>query len=157
MAVASSIKTIGLFLRTALAIQTSYFSPALKLSPWSSMWVSNPFLDSINSVRQHLLMAYKTSSSLLKANGSMLSLMVPLNNVGSCIIIVIDSLSYLNEIEEISWLSINNYPFKASKILKIVNVIVDFPAPVLPTIPIFSLGFMTMLKFFKAKGNPSLY
>lgn len=108
LAVASSIKTIGLFLSTALAIQTSYFSPALRLSPWSLIWVSNPFLDSINSVKQHLLIAYLTSSSVLWFKGSIFSLIVPLNKVGSCIIIVIDSLSYLNEIVDISWPSINN-------------------------------------------------
>lgn len=87
----------------------------------------------------------------------MLSLIVPANSVGSYIIIVIDSLNYLNEIVEISYPSINNFPFIASRILKIVNVIVDLPAPVLPTIPTFSLGFIVALIFFKANGSPSLY
>lgn len=45
----------------------------------------------------------------------------------------------------------------ASNILNIVKVIVDLPAPVLPTIPTFSLGFMVALMFFNANGNPSLY
>ena len=52
--------------------------------------------------------------------------------------------------------SIIIYPFMASNILNNVNVIVDFPAPVLPTTPIFSFGLIVKLRFFKAGGKFSL-
>lgn len=53
-----------------------------------------------------------------------------------------DSLNCSSEISEISILSINILPSNASKILNKLNMIVDLPAPVRPTIPIFSLLFI---------------
>lgn len=61
------------------------------------MIVSKPFLYSINSLKQHLLIASFISSSVLNFNGSILSLKVPSKSVGSYIIIVIDSLNYLRD------------------------------------------------------------
>ena len=37
------------------------------------------------------------------------------------------------------------------------NVIVDFPAPVRPTIPIFSFELIVNEILFNAKGSPSRY
>jgi len=52
-AVASSIITILVFFKIALAIQINYFSPALKLSPPSEIFVINPSLLLINLSKQH--------------------------------------------------------------------------------------------------------
>jgi hypothetical protein len=53
--------------------------------------------------------------------------------------------------------SINILPFTASKILSKDKVIVDFPAPVLPTTPIFSLLYILTLSPTKAGANVSRY
>ena len=72
----------------------------------------------------------------------MLSLIVPSNIVASCKIIVIDSLNYAKDNVDMSTPSINIYPFIASRILNNDKVMVDLPAPVLPTTPIFSFDFI---------------
>ena len=53
--------------------------------------------------------------------------------------------------------SINIYPFIASRILNNDKVMVDLPAPVLPTTPIFSLDLIETVIFFNAGGRFSLY
>ena len=83
--------------------------------------------------------------------------MVPSNIVASYNIMVIDSLNYANDSVEISTPSIKIYPFIASNILNNDKVIVDLPAPVLPTTPIFSLDLIETVKFFNAGGKFSLY
>lgn len=51
LAVASSIRMILLFFRTALAIQINYFSPALRFAPFSYNSLLSPF--SIKLSKQH--------------------------------------------------------------------------------------------------------
>lgn len=53
--------------------------------------------------------------------------------------------------------SINIYPSPTSKIFKRLRAIVDLPAPVLPTIPIFSALLITKEKFWSAFGKLALY
>ena len=48
-------------------------------------------------------------------------------------------------------------PLADSKTLKIARRIVDFPDPVLPTIPTFSPGLILNLRPFNTKGKSSLY
>lgn len=67
--------------------------------------------------------------------------------------IVIDSLNYLRDKVEISTPSIINYPSKDSKILNKLKVTDDFPAPVLPTTPIFSLELIVKFKLVNAGGR----
>jgi hypothetical protein len=67
-----------------------------------------------------------------------LNLNVPVNIVGSWGITVILCLNSDNGIDWISIPSINIDPSKISTILDIARQIVLFPAPVLPTMPIFS-------------------
>lgn len=50
---ASSIIIILVFFKIALAIQINYFSPALKLSPPSEIYVISPSLLLTNLLRQH--------------------------------------------------------------------------------------------------------
>lgn len=90
-------------------------------------------------------------------NGSILSLIDPSKTVESCIIIVIDSLNYLSDNALMSTLSISIYPCVPSNILKLLKVIVDFPAPVLPTMATFSPAYTVKFIFFKTSGKPSLY
>lgn len=156
LAVASSINMILLFLSTALAIHNSYFSPALKLSPPSVRWVSNPDWLLTNSLRQHSPNAYITSSSLLIPYGSKFALTVPSNMVASCIIMVTDSLSYVNVTSVILIPSMDMLPWDVSNMRNIARVIVDLPAPVLPTTPNFVLDGMTIDIFFNAAYSPAL-
>ena len=76
---------------------------------------------------------------------------------GSYMIIVRDDLNYYKLKVEISIPSMKIDPSIASINLKRVMVIVDLPAPVLPTTPIFSKGFILKETFFKAGGSPSRY
>ncbi len=41
--------------------------------------------------------------------------------------------------------------------LRIDEVIVDFPAPVRPTTPIFSPALIVKVSFFRTEGSPGLY
>ena len=122
----------------ALAIHRSCFYPALKFSPPSDNFVSNELF--IIPYKQHLSTTDKISSSVFFPVGSKFSLSVPSNIVESYIMIVIFSLSYLKGICFISLPSIIIYPLEASKILNKLIVMVDLPAPVLPTTPILVLG-----------------
>ncbi len=72
-------------------------------------------------------------------------------------IIVIDSLSYYRLKLAILIPSINISPSIASNNLSKVIVIVDFPAPVLPTTPIFYIEFIKKEILFNAGGSPSRY
>ena len=78
--------------------------------------------------------------SLILFSGSKLNFKVPVNIVGSYGMTVI---LFLNSSNGTSWISIPSMtilPSKISTILDIDKQIVLFPAPVLPTIPIFSPG-----------------
>jgi len=69
---------------------------------------------------------------------------------------VIESRNYCNDKLAISTPSIIIDPYEASKILNKLNVIVDFPAPVLPTIPTFYRGAMLKHKSFNAGAKLAL-
>lgn len=133
------------------------FSPALKLSPPSYKLEHNPFLLSANLSRQQSNRTYLISSSEHLFNGSKLSRIVPLNMTESYIILVIDSLNYFKDIFYVSISSIKIYPSTLSNNLRILIVIVDLPAPVRPTIPILSIGFILNEILFKAYGRFYLY
>ena len=53
--------------------------------------------------------------------------------------------------------SIRMAPVLGYTSLKIEEVIVDFPAPVRPTTPIFSPGFIVKVSFLSTDGSPGLY
>jgi len=108
------------------------------LSPPSWINVSKPCLASKTLVKQHKLATSKISKSVLDFKGSKLSLKLPSNKIASYNIIVIDYLNYYKLNVDISTPSIKIFPSLASNIRKRDKVIVDFPAPVLPTTPIFS-------------------
>ena len=82
----------------------------------------------------------------------MFSLKVPSIKVGSCGITVILSLNFSKFIVLISISSIVIFPSVASNNLNKHKHNVDFPLPVLPTTPIFSIGLISKFKFFKTKG-----
>ena len=87
----------------------------------------------------------------------MLSLSVPSNMVASYMTIVMDCLSCCKLSVEISVESMRILPSTASSMRRSVSVMVDFPAPVLPTTPILSLGSMVKLMDDRALGSPGLY
>ena len=66
-------------------------------------------------------------------------------------------LKSFNPISEVFTPSISICPVSASTILSSARIIDDFPAPVLPTMPIFSPSFIYILRFFRTKGNPDRY
>jgi hypothetical protein len=89
--------------------------------------------------------------------GSKLNLKDPLKIVGSYGMTVI---FYRNSFKFnllISKPSISIIPYSSSRILDRVNAIVDFPAPVLPTIPIFYYGKISNERFDNTIGVLGLY
>jgi len=84
--------------------------------------------------------ALSHSSAEYSFKGSRTSLKVPSKRVGSYGIIVIVDLNYCKPKSAILTPSIKIPPDAASSNLKSPKKIVDFPEPVLPTIPIFSVG-----------------
>jgi hypothetical protein len=129
LAVASSIRMILLFFNTARAIHTNYFSPALRLSPPSTIRVPSPWSRWSKLAKLHLWSASVISLSVCFPRGSMFYLSVPSKRVGSCMIIVMDSLNYCKLTVQIFTESIKMHPPIASRILNKVIVIVDLPAP----------------------------
>ena len=65
--------------------------------------------------------------------------------------------SSLRFIFEISTPSISIVPDSISNILNRLKMIVDFPAPVLPTTPIFSFGLIFIFKFLRTCGSSARY
>lgn len=120
-------------------------------------FVLNPSRLVISSVRQHDSITSCTCSSVNLLRGSTFSRMVPSNNVESCMIIVMDSRSCFRLSDATSTPSIMILPFMASNTLNIVSVSVDFPAPVRPTTPIFSFGWIVNVRPRKAAGRFSRY
>ena len=89
--------------------------------------------------------------------GSRLYLKVPLYKVGSCGIIVIFSLSYRILMSPIFTPSIFMLPPQTSTILVNARLRVLFPAPVLPTTPIFCPPLMFKLSFLRTISVFGLY
>lgn len=158
LAVASSIKTILLFLRMALQIQMSCLSPELRLLPFCSICCSRPLSSLLT--RSSSEASLRTSSNWFveqESWGSRLYLRVPSNRVGSWGMIAISSLRFWRLNWEISWPSISIQPESASTILQRASQMVDFPAPVLPTTPTLCLGMIVKFKFLRTSSVSGLY
>ena len=84
-------------------------------------------------------------SSVYEFNGSRLNLNVFSNKTGSCGITVSRSLRSDKPMLDISIPSILIHPLKLSIILHNTSPKVDFPAPVLPTMPILLPDFILRL------------
>ena len=136
------------FLRIALLIHISYFSPLLKLDPFSLIFRFIPSFWLFTIYSNWLSFKISKISSLLNTfYGSKLNLKEPVKIVGSYGIRVILLLKSYRFIYYILILSISIWPSKISTILQIAYEIVLFPAPVLPTIPIF-IPFSTLKEIF---------
>lgn len=157
LAVASSIRTSLLFLKIALAMHTSCFSPIDKLSPESEMRVSRPYLSLNTSYRQHFFRVYNSIVSVYYFLGSRFSRKVPSIMTGYWEMRVMLDLKSLSGMSIVFFPSIKMAPSVGSTILKIDEVIVDFPAPVLPTIPIFSPALTLKVRLFKTLGKLGRY
>lgn len=88
---------------------------------------------------------------------SKFSLKVDLMRVGSWSIIVIEYLRDLRDMSKIGEESIRIVPDEIYVIPSKVLMMVVFPAPVLPTIPIFSPGLMLQLIPLRTSGRSFLY
>ena len=162
LAVASSRIMILDLLRIALHMQINYFSPLLRLDPFSSIAYSIPLGSlSIKSYRLAFLSSFiilsLLSESWVYSVGSMLNMRVALNIDGSWGIIVIFSLKISKGTSAIFTPSINIWPENNSMILVKARAMVDCPAPVRPTIPIFSPGCAVKLMPLRTKSVVGLY
>ena len=163
LAVASSRRIIWFFRRIALQIQISCFSPELRLLPFSLISRSSSFFGFSSWVWPLCFVTFSLESELGEAcldlvkssprparfssriiswsvswpAGSILNLNVPVNKVGSCGMIVMLYLNLCSGISLILTPSTKIDPDSSSTILVKARLMVLFPAPVLPTMPIF--------------------
>ncbi|KAL0104941.1 hypothetical protein PUN28_016528 [Cardiocondyla obscurior] len=117
------------------ARQTSCRWPTLRLEPPSLMWASRPI-------------SFNSTSSRARHNGSSL----PENRNGSCGIMLILERRSCKPIWPESIPSISIKPSTSAK-RKSAWIRDDLPAPVLPTIPTFSRGKITKLRFLSTGGS----
>ncbi len=166
----ASSRTMILFLdNKALARQISCFSPSDKFDPlyWIFVWIpwlaacaksikcaykNIAFLNKENyglplGVNQSTTAsrALQISSSLCSSPGSKLNLSVPEKSCGVCGIIDINLLRSKSPSCDMSIPLISMVPLKGSTRRNRVATRVDFPAPVLPTIPICKLSRITFM------------
>ncbi|KAH3665605.1 hypothetical protein OGAPHI_003793 [Ogataea philodendri] len=143
--------------------------PADRFDPPSDILINNGFslISSLSPASSYILRmcsfkwassrASHSSSSVYISVGSMLDRNEPSKICESCgIIDSFDRKSY-NPMLLVFTSSMSMWPLAASMIRKIANVNDDLPAPVLPTIPIFSFSFTEMLIFFNTRSSSGLY
>ena len=131
-------------------MQISYFSPLLKLLPFSTMSMQIPFSSLlIKSSNPASFSKSITLSSEYELSISKLNFSVPVNMVGSQGITVTFFLRQCISTSKIFTSSIRISPSIISMILDKDRQIVLFPAPVLPTIPIFSPDLTSNVKSFR--------
>ena len=136
----------------------SYFSPLLKLLPFSTMSMQIPFSSLlIKSSNPASFSKSITLSSEYELSISKLNFNVPVNMVGSQGITVTFFLRQCISTSKIFTSSISISPSIISMILDKDRQIVLLPAPVLPTIPIFSPGLTSNVKFFRTTSVLGLY
>ena len=164
------------FLRIARTMQINYFSPDDRLLPPSWISMSNSLWGCVGKIFFLLPSSFFCIFSLFKSYsrpasrsklrisksvacsfGSMLNLREPVNKVGSWGMMVTFSLSVFNAISEIFKPSIHIDPDSISTILLRLRLIVLFPAPVLPTIPIFFPPSISKVRPFSTKSVFGLY
>ena len=94
-----------------------------------------------------------SSSSVRSLFGSRFERTVPAKRVGSCGMMTTASRRSCIPMVAISTSSMRICPSQGSVIPKRTEKMVDFPAPVWPTIPIFSPPLMERLRFWSARGR----
>jgi len=119
-------------------MQISCLSPDERFEPFSEISYWRPPCSFKMFVSRAFLSSSSISLSSAAFSGSRLNLRVPENIVGSYGITVILLRTSSSGSFWISIPSMNIYPSKISTIRDIERQIVDLPAPVLPTTPIFS-------------------
>lgn len=155
LAVASSMRMMRAFLKTALQMQISCFYPAdrLLLQTLPSM----PPLEVTMSKMLHSCMTFQSCQSEQLLNMSRFQRKVELRRMGSWSITVMAFLRFLRGIW-VSGMSSNKIsPSHISVNYKRVLRMVDFPEPVLPTTPTFSPSLITNCKPFNTLSNSFLY
>mmetsp|Transcript_23870 Transcript_23870/g.47498 ORF Transcript_23870/g.47498 Transcript_23870/m.47498 type:complete len:309 (-) Transcript_23870:857-1783(-) len=158
-AVASSIKMMLHWLRSALAMTMSCLCPTEKLPPSSSTLSSRPEILSLPASPMRPTLA-KMSTSLESGNvpnGSRLALTVPLNRTGSWGTMASLLLRACSPSEEASTPSRRMRPPLSSAILSNATIRLLFPAPVRPTTPTRAPAGIVRLNPFRTKGSPGRY
>ena len=157
-AVASSRITTLLFLRIALQMQINCFSPDERFWPPFSISCKSPRgLFEMSSSSWASSMIYLIFLSEILFSGSILNLRVPVNRVGSWGITVMHERRYAKSTDRIFTPSMKIWPSSISTILPIARQIVLFPAPVRPTTPIFSPGYISKDKLLSTISVVGLY
>ena len=142
----------------ALDKQINCLCPTLKFSPPSEHWKFNPFSKLLtNCLRWANSNVFHNLSSEYELNGSILILNEPENKTGSCGIIVNLCLNEWRPIVFISISSINILPVLCSNNRNKPSDKLLFPAPVLPTIPIFSPALISAQILLRTLSNSLLY
>jgi hypothetical protein len=156
LAVASSTRTRRLSRSRARAMHTSCFSPTDRLSPAAEMGVFSPSRSAKAASTPHFCSASNRRASACSARGSRFYRRVPSIRTGYCAISVMLERRSRSDSSAVLFLSTKTAPAAASTSLRIDPTIVDLPAPVLPTIPIFSPAFTLKLSSLSTDGSPGL-
>mmetsp|Transcript_10771 Transcript_10771/g.26106 ORF Transcript_10771/g.26106 Transcript_10771/m.26106 type:complete len:228 (+) Transcript_10771:193-876(+) len=156
--VASSRRMIFERRSSALPRHSSCLWPCEKFLPPSSTTEDRPSgRDETKSDRCERRRACHTSSSLCRANGSMLKRTEPVKRTGSCGMMLNCFLRSSSPILVHSMPSTSMYPAVGSTSRSNTCINVDLPAPVLPTIPIFWPPSMVTVSPFRTRGSPGRY
>lgn len=156
--VASSITKMLDGVKSARARLTRARSPTERLDPPSCTRASSlPSIEDTFSLRFESSKTVQSSVSSCTLLGSKLSLTVPSNSDASCGIIASRCRKSLRPMVEVLTESTLILPLAGSMIRNSARVKELFPAPVLPTIPIFSRGLMSRLISFKIKSSSGRY
>jgi hypothetical protein len=155
LAVASSINTTLLCFKKARQMHRSCFSPTDKLS-FDTFPCRPPFY-MIVWYKLHSFKMFRSSSSVYLPVISKFYWKVDLIKVGSWSIIVISFLISLRGRDLMLLPSISTSPLSISVTLSKVLMIVVFPAPVRPTIPIFYPWLMLQVNPLSTRGKSLRY
>mmetsp|Transcript_87853 Transcript_87853/g.261959 ORF Transcript_87853/g.261959 Transcript_87853/m.261959 type:complete len:233 (-) Transcript_87853:1269-1967(-) len=153
LAVGSSIMTTRVLCSSVWAKVRSCLWPSERPAPGPPATVSSATAGKRPAVRS----AARRRSSSWAPKGSRLYRTVPFMTIGSCGIIEIAFRSAWSPRPAMSTSSMVTRPASHSTRRNRTHVIVLLPAPVRPTMPIFSPLPMEMLKFLSARGRPSRY
>ena len=146
------MRTILVFRSIARPIEISYLSPRLIFSPSREISESRPFLKESQVSSLVFFMTSSSSSLVYEFVGSRFYYNVPSKMKGSQGMTLIMLRCFLSFMElELSPQRIIS-PSVWSIILAIPRVRLDFPAPVRPTMPIFSPKNIFNVKFERTSG-----
>mmetsp|Transcript_5514 Transcript_5514/g.18238 ORF Transcript_5514/g.18238 Transcript_5514/m.18238 type:complete len:293 (-) Transcript_5514:4077-4955(-) len=154
-AVASSSTRMRDRLSNARAMQMSWRWPMDRLHPRSSIGLSSPSGASrMAAPMEHASSAAHNSASVDSSNGSRFMRREPVKSTGSCGMMASRERSSYSASVAVSMPSMVMDPARSSPIRKRATRIDDLPAPVRPTMPTFSAGWMARSRSHSTSGRP---